>query len=166
MQQIIEAVGEFDPIAFDYPVNIIGCGGIGSRIAEGITRMGIGIMRHSPIQLYDPVFFKNHDLYHAWAYSEDPWKPKARVIGEQMQAINPEIVVTPHTENAGSDSALRGVVFVCVSNLSTSKTLVEAVLGNAPGISCVIETRILPHGIGSYCFNPRVALQQERWLEY
>lgn len=156
----------FDPTAFPHSVSIIGCGGMGSRVAEGLARMGVGIHRQSPLHLYDADSFEGHNIANQWIDSSGVGVNKAEQVAANMKALNPKCAVYPHNEMVVEQIAMRGVVFICVDSMSARRKIMEEVVEKNYKIHCVIETRMDAQTGISHCFDPFNQKQNECWWLY
>lgn len=156
----------FNPDHFHMPVTIFGTGGMGSRVAEGLARMGVGIIDKNPISLYDFDHFEPHNLPNQWASAHHLAEPKVVAVKSQILEINPEAKVFAYNMYAEFAGALSGVVFICFDSMSDRRDSVEKIVRDSPGVKCVIETR-MDAGVGiSHCFNPHNEKQLACWRMY
>lgn len=153
----------FNPQTFHYPVHVIGCGGMGSSVAEDLVRMGVGIPGQSPIHLYDDDVFEPHNIANQWAdiYSMGGWK--AAQVAKNMKRINLECDVTAHMQKVETFIHLSGVVFICVDSMAARRTIMENVIEENLGVVCVIETRMDAETGISHCFDPHNTRQSDCW---
>lgn len=166
MLDINRHIDIFNPSKFDYPVHLIGCGGMGSRIAEGLVRMGLGRKDKNPIYLYDHDIFENHNLANQWAALNHLGKFKAQAVRSQMFKINPLACISAYPKKVETGMLLTGVVFICIDSMGGRKNIMEEVIANSPEVKCVIETR-MDAGVGvSHCFDPRHKKQLQCWRMY
>lgn len=157
----------FDPYKFRMPVHIVGCGGIGSRIAEALVRMGLG-MAHNLIFLYDDDVFEAHNLANQFAHRKLLGKPKVIGVKQQLRAINPRanIVARQLRVDEKEKVKLTGVVFICVDSMESRHFLMEKCLEDNNRVRCVIETR-MDAGVGiSHCFDSNNHQHSECWWLY
>ena len=156
----------FNPERFPYPVHIFGCGGMGSRVAEGLVRMGLGIPDVNPITLYDDDRFEEHNLANQFVSQQHLFCHKVVAVRNMLREINPHAMVQAHVERVQRMMQIRGLVFMCVDSMEARRILVEEVVCPAPEVDCVIETR-LDAGVGvSHCFDPKSARQLACWRMY
>lgn len=94
-------------------VAIIGCGALGTAIAEQLCRAGVGFLR-----LIDRDFVEWSNLQRQSLFSEDDARrsaPKAVAAAERLRAINSSCVIEPLVEDlraANAERLLAGVVLV------------------------------------------------------
>jgi molybdopterin/thiamine biosynthesis adenylyltransferase len=156
----------FDPFSFHHPVHIIGCGGIGSRVAESITRMGVGIINQSPIHLYDFDRFEYHNIANQWADIGDVGSLKVRQVALSMRGLNLDCNVSTYNKRVKWWIPLSGVVFICVDSMEARREIMEQVVEENPEVVCVIETRMDAETAISHCFNPHNKQQSDCWWLY
>lgn len=156
----------FDASKFKHPVHVIGCGGMGSRVAEGLVRMGVGQKNKSPIVLYDDDEFAVHNLTNQWVSVPRLFMDKVDAVAAQMREINPQVYLTARSKKINRKVNMAGVVFVCVDSMSARRIIVDKVLAENEDVVCVIETR-MDASVGlSHCFNPADPNQLACWRMY
>jgi len=156
----------FDPTNFNMPLHIIGCGGMGSRVAEGLVRMGLGLENKNPIALYDHDAFALHNLTNQWVSVPHLLKWKVDAVRAQMLEINPQASVIIHPEEVRGEMPMAGVVFICVDSMDARRVIIDEVLEDSDRVRCVIETR-MDAGVGiSHCFDPNEPNQLACWRMY
>ena len=84
-------------------VAVIGVGGVGSWVAEGLARSGLGAL--TLVDLDDVCVTNTNRQLHALA--DTVGRPKVAVLAERVRAINPECRVTEATEFFTAQSAER-----------------------------------------------------------
>ena len=102
----------FDPSTVKEPIHIVGCGAIGSHVAECLARLGV-----TNIHLWDDDVVNTHNIANQMFFACDVKKPKVSAVATMMCAINPSIVVTEHNERVKEDARLKGYVFLCVDSI-------------------------------------------------
>lgn len=156
----------FNPTKFSKPIHIFGCGGMGSRMAEGLVRMGLGQRGRSPIYLYDRDTFESHNLANQWVDEVGVNSSKVHAVRRQMLAINPYAEVKPRFQKVVGGLRVRGVVFICVDTMTDRRAIMEGVILNSHRVKCVIETRMDAGAGVSHCFNPHNHRHLECWKLY
>jgi len=156
----------FNPESFSMPVHIVGCGGMGSRVAEGMVRMGVGVADKSPIHLYDADIFEAHNLTNQWTTSSRLHMKKVEVVRSLMLEVNPQASIIINPVRLQEETALSGVVFICVDSMKDRQALIEKVMKKPSEVHCVIEVR-MDAGVGvTHCFNPNNQKQLDCWRLY
>lgn len=154
----------FNPDTFNEPVHIIGCGGMGSRIAEGLVRMGVGEKQH--IYLYDPDTFEAHNVANQWVDDGAIMETKVHAVAKAMKRINPDCKITPRAVRVSSSSILKGVVFLCLDSMAARRQIMENAIEQSRWVDCVIETRMDAETGISHCFDPHNRHQNDCWWLY
>jgi len=117
----------FDPAKnLNDPIHIIGCGAIGSILAEGLTRLGI-----TGLHLYDFDIVEEHNLTNQLFTHPDLYKLKVTALAEHLQAINPEAKPKLYEDGWKPGVLLKGFVFLCVDSIELRKTIVTENIINA-----------------------------------
>lgn len=118
----------FDATKIKAPIHIVGCGAIGSHIAEQLTRIGC-----SDIHLWDMDTVSAHNITNQMFIEGDMGLPKVQAVGAMMYDINSNVVVKLH--NTGwQGEILNGYVFLCVDNIDLRR---EIVLKNQYNPNCI-----------------------------
>jgi len=102
-------------------INIVGCGSIGSHLAELFARQGV-----ESVELYDFDVVSAHNITNQMFFAEDIGTPKVDAVEKMMLAINPDIKVIKHEKGLEEPFTLNGFVFLCVDNIELRKKIVEA----------------------------------------
>lgn len=69
---------------------VIGCGGLGGYVVEGLARLGVG-----ELVAVDPDVFEEHNLNRQLLSStENLGYPKVRAAAERVRAVNPAVTLT------------------------------------------------------------------------
>ena len=73
-------------------VAVVGCGGLGGHVIEGLARLGIG-----HITIIDPDVFEEHNLNRqTFCTISNLGKNKAEVTAERIYELNPAVTILPH----------------------------------------------------------------------
>lgn len=126
----------FNPDEFNDEIHIIGCGAVGSTIAEQLARLGI-----KKIHLYDFDTVSEHNITNQMFYLAHVGLTKLKALDEILHAINPEIELIHHPEGWESGNTLSGYIFLAVDNIDTRKEIVKDNLFN-PNIIAMFDTRM------------------------
>ena len=111
----------FNPESLSDKIHIIGCGSVGSTVAELLARFGL-----TNVSLYDFDVVEEHNLANQMFTTEDLYKPKVECVYKRWCSINPEAAKTINLYTAGWDGQkLSGYVFLCVDNIELRKRIVE-----------------------------------------
>lgn len=111
----------FDPFSCKGKIHIIGCGSVGSTVAELLARFGL-----TNVNLYDFDTVAEHNLANQMFVSDDVGKNKAEKVYDRWVEINPEAARTIRVYKEGwNGQRLSGYVFLCVDNIELRKKIVE-----------------------------------------
>lgn len=111
----------FDAAEIKAPIHIVGCGAIGSHIAEQLTRMGCG-----NIHLWDFDTVEAHNITNQAFIEEDIGEQKVIAVARMMLTINPEMNPPVVMHGKGWDGEiLNGYVFLCVDNIDLRRKIVK-----------------------------------------
>ena len=138
---IIKHLEYFDPGTVKEPLHIIGCGAIGSTLAEGLVRTGF-----EKLHLYDFDTVVEHNLANQMFYHHQIGMPKVEAVDENLYNINPGIhtSIQLHPEGYWVDKPhrpLTGHVFLCVDNIDLRRTITEELMGNS-NVKTVMDFRM------------------------
>lgn len=154
----------FDPNGFHLPVHIVGCGGMGSHIATGLVRMGVGA--RTAIHLYDFDDYEPHNLANQAIDEDSVGQPKVIGLEQQLRYIEKNLNIFVHEEEVRGKAEFDGVVFLCLDKMEARKDIVEWCLEGRRDVKCVIETRMDAETGISHCFNPNNPQHMDCWWMY
>lgn len=115
----------FDPTKIKDAIHIIGCGAIGSHLAEQIARLGI-----SEVHLWDFDTVSAHNIANQNFRDKDINRLKVDALKEIMQEINPEINIKIHEKGWEEGDKLSGWIFLAVDNIDIRRAIIEDNQGN------------------------------------
>ena len=111
----------FNPDTCKNRIHIIGCGSVGSTVAELLARFGL-----MNVSLYDFDVVEEHNLANQMFTTENLYKPKIEGVYERWIKINPEAAKTIKLYPDGwNGNKLSGYVFLCVDNIELRRRIVE-----------------------------------------
>ena len=111
----------FNPDSCPERINIIGCGSVGSTVAELLARFGL-----TNVNLYDFDVVEEHNLANQMFTTKNLYKPKLEGVYDRWVEINPEAAKTIKLYGDGwTGQKLSGYVFLCVDNIELRKKIVE-----------------------------------------
>lgn len=116
----------FQPEMCKERLHIIGCGAIGSTVAENLARFGL-----TKITLYDFDNVEAHNIANQMFTQEDIGKPKVEAVADYLVKINPEVandIKLVHKGYVGQ--RLSGYVFLCVDNIDLRREIAQACQDN------------------------------------
>jgi len=112
----------FKPDMLESRVHIIGCGAIGSTVAENLVRFGI-----TKITLYDFDTVEAHNIANQMFRHTDIGKLKIDALAEYLTEINPECAADLKLIKEGwTGQRLSGYVFLCVDNIDLRREIATA----------------------------------------
>lgn len=118
---LIKLDGFFHPSMVKSKIHIIGCGAVGSTIAEQLARCGI-----TDFVLYDHDIVEPHNIANQMFREKDIGRKKVDALAEILSEINPEVADRIETvPNKYVDQPLSGVVFLCVDKVSVRKAIAK-----------------------------------------
>ena len=111
----------FNPEDCTERIHLIGCGSVGSAVAELLARFGL-----TNVSLYDFDVVEEHNLANQMFTTKNLYKPKIEGVYERWIDINPEASKSLKLYSNGWDgNKLSGYVFLCVDNIELRKRIVE-----------------------------------------
>ena len=112
----------FQPEMCKERIHIIGCGSVGSTLAELLTRFGL-----TKITLYDFDEVEPHNLANQMFLQTDVGKKKIDAVAERMEAINPLVKPDVRKMNEGWKPGMKltGYVFLAVDNIELRHQIVK-----------------------------------------
>ncbi|MCL2638454.1 MAG: ThiF family adenylyltransferase [Oscillospiraceae bacterium] len=117
-------------------IHIIGCGSVGSTVAELLTRFGL-----TKLTLYDFDTVEPKNLANQMFRQKHVGKPKVEALTNMLCEINPQTTENIHIDERGYTSQkLSGYVFLCVDNIELRKQIAEANKNN-PYIKAMFDFR-------------------------
>lgn len=126
----------FDPDKFNDEIHIIGCGAVGSTIAEQLARLGI-----KKIHLYDFDTVSAHNITNQMFFERQIGQEKIIALSDILTMINPNIEIIKHRTGWKEGMPLSGYVFLAVDNINTRKEIVKDNLFNT-NIKAMFDTRM------------------------
>ena len=126
----------FNPDQFDDDIHIIGCGAVGSTIAEQLARLGI-----KKIHLYDFDTVSEHNITNQMFLNNQIGMKKTEALQQIMSQINPDIEIIQHTEGWKPGTTLSGYVMLAVDSIDTRNEIVKDNFFNT-NIKAMFDTRM------------------------
>lgn len=122
MMDLSKSYEFFKPEDINCRVHIIGCGSVGSTVAENLARFGI-----TKITLYDFDIVEPHNVANQMFSHSDIGKPKVVAVAENLMSINPDckkdlVIIGEGYVNQN----LSGYVFLCVDSVELRQKIVKA----------------------------------------
>ncbi|MBQ0014742.1 MAG: ThiF family adenylyltransferase [Oscillospiraceae bacterium] len=136
MMDLSKSYEYFQPEKSKAKIHIIGCGSVGSTVAENLARSGV-----TNFVLWDFDKVEPHNLANQMFRQEDVGKLKVEAVSEMLQEINPDIKDTIKLEPEGwQGKQLSGFVFLCVDNIDLRREIVEKHFDN-PNVKAMFDFR-------------------------
>ena len=124
---LVKSQDYFDPFNVPGRCHIIGCGSVGSTVAELLIRLGI-----TKISLYDFDYVNSHNLANQMFFNSDIKRLKTEAVKDLLVSINPDAKSDIIVDSAGWNEKTRldGYVFLCVDNIDLRRDIVTKNKGN------------------------------------
>ena len=110
----------FDPTKVKGRCHIIGCGSIGSNVAELLARYGI-----EDIVLYDFDVVESHNIVNQLYTEEDVGTEKTTALSKLLYKINPKLKTTMEIKGKYENQMLTDYVFMCVDSVEVRNQIVK-----------------------------------------
>lgn len=128
----------FQPEKDEARIHIIGCGSVGSTVAENLARCGV-----TKMTLYDFDHVENHNIVNQMFTQGDVGKMKVDALKDILININPECRNTVEVQREGwTKQRLSGYIFLCVDSIELRREIVEKNMNNM-NVKAVFDFRTL-----------------------
>ena len=118
---LVKSYDFFQPEKCEERIHIIGCGAVGSTVAENLVRFGL-----TKITLYDFDTVEAHNIANQMFRHIDIGKTKVDALAEYLREINPDIVDNLEIEPEGwHGQRMSGYIFLCVDNIDLRREIAE-----------------------------------------
>ena len=126
----------FQPEKDESRIHIIGCGSVGSTVAENLARCGV-----TKFTLWDFDMVEPHNLANQMFRQKDVGKAKVDALKDILMEINPEIEDEIELKpNGWKGKVLSGYIFLCVDNIDLRREFVEAHM-DSPFVKAMFDFR-------------------------
>lgn len=125
----------FDPTKVNGRCHVIGCGSIGSHVAEMLARYGI-----EEIVLYDFDIVESHNIANQLYTEVNIGEEKTLALARILTHINPRLKNTLQIEGRYESQILTDYVFMCVDSVEVRNQIVKTNKYN-PMIKAVFDFR-------------------------
>lgn len=126
----------FAPDKNQETIHIIGCGSVGSTVAENLVRCGI-----TKITLWDFDRVEPHNIVNQMFRQKDIGKMKVEALRDILVEINPDVADKIELKPDGwKGKMLSGYVFLCVDSIELRRKFVEKHM-DSPYIKAVFDFR-------------------------
>ena len=137
----------FQPEKDDARIHIVGCGSVGSTIAENLARCGV-----TKMTLWDFDKVESHNIVNQMFTQNDVGKLKVDALKNILMDINPETAKTVEVKPDGWQGKLMsGYIFLCVDSIELRREIVEKHM-DSPFVKAVFDFRTLLEGAQHYAF--------------
>lgn len=111
----------FQPEKDDARIHIVGCGSVGSTVAENLARCGV-----TRFTLWDFDTVEQHNIVNQMFRQQDVGKPKVEALSDILMEINPDIAQHIELKPKGWQGKLMsGYIFLCVDSIELRRQIVE-----------------------------------------
>lgn len=128
----------FKPETVEERIHIVGCGSVGSTLAENLARVGL-----TKFTLWDFDEVEPHNIVNQMFTQEHIGKPKVEALKKIILSINPEAADDIQVEPKGwRGKMMSGYIFLAVDNIELRKKIVERHM-DSPYVKAVFDFRTL-----------------------
>lgn len=118
---LTKSIEYFDPVKVRQKCHIIGCGSVGSTVAENLARLGV-----TKFVLYDFDVVEPKNLANQMFTQSDIKSQKVDAVKKIICDINPEAEPTIELHRGGyTDQRLNGYVFLAVDNIDLRREVCQ-----------------------------------------
>ena len=150
----------FNPSEIGARCHIVGCGSVGSTIAENLVRCGV-----TKISLYDFDTVEPRNIANQMFRAKDIGRPKVDALRDLLVEINPDCESEIRTYADGwKNEILNGYVFLAVDSIETRREFVERHKYAAGIVRAVFDIRTTLTGFQMYAARWDDAKQRENLL--
>jgi len=138
MMDLSKSYDFFQPEKDNSRIHIVGCGSVGSTLAENLARCGV-----TKMTLWDFDKVEAHNIVNQMFRQQDIGKLKVEALKDILMDINPEIKDDVELKPKGWEGKLMsGYIFLCVDNIELRRTIVEKHM-HSPYVKAVFDFRTL-----------------------
>lgn len=128
----------FQPEKDDARIHIVGCGSVGSTIAENLARCGV-----TKMTLWDFDKVEPHNIANQMFRQQDVGKFKVDALKDILSDINPDIIDEIELKTDGwKGKLMSGYIFLCVDSIELRREIVEKHM-DSPYVKAVFDFRTL-----------------------
>lgn len=150
----------FQPDAVDSRIHIIGCGSVGSTLAELLIRNGL-----TRLTLWDFDTVEPHNVSNQMFRHSDIGRLKTEALRDLLLEINPEAEGDIEIQSDGwKGKLLSGYLFLCVDNIDLRREIVEKHM-DSPYVKAVFDFRTLLTSAQHYAADWREYKQKKNLLK-
>lgn len=124
---LVKSQDYFDPMSVTERIHIIGCGSVGSTVAENLARLGL-----TKFSLYDFDTVSSHNIANQMFFNSDIKRAKIDAVEDTICAINPDAKPDIKKFEKGwvPGTRMSGYVFLCVDNIDVRRSIAQENIGN------------------------------------
>ena len=138
----------FQPERYNDRIHIVGCGSVGSTLAENLARCGM-----TKFTLWDFDRVEAHNIVNQMFTEQDVGRPKVEALRDILVNINPEIADKIELKPDGWNGKLMsGYVFLAVDSIDLRREIVEKHM-NSPCVKAMFDFRTLLESAQHYAAN-------------
>ena len=126
----------FNPEDLDEEIHIIGCGAVGSTIAENLARLGV-----KKLYLYDFDTVTEHNITNQMFLNKHIGMLKLDALAEILTEINPDIEIVREDTGWQPGTTLSGYIYLAVDDIELRQKIVKENLFNF-NIKAMFDTRM------------------------
>lgn len=148
MMDLSKSYEFFQPEKYDGRIHIIGCGSVGSTLAENLARCGV-----TKMTLWDFDMVESHNIVNQMFRQQDIGKSKVEALADILTDINPYIKDELELQPKGwQGKMLSGYIFLCVDSIELRRQFVEKHM-DSPYVKAVFDFRTLLESAQHYAAN-------------
>lgn len=145
MMDLSKSYDFFQPEKDTSKIHIVGCGSVGSTIAENLARCGIKNM-----VLWDFDKVESRNIVNQMFRQQDIGKLKVNALKDILCDINPELSDTIELKPDGwNGKVMSGYIFLCVDDIDIRREIVEKHMNNS-FVKAVFDVRTMLTGAQHY----------------
>ena len=138
MMDLSKSYDFFQPEKDKSRIHIVGCGSVGSALAENLARCGL-----TKFTLWDFDKVESHNIVNQMFRQQDVGKLKVEALKDILTDINPDIINEIEIKPKGWQGKLMsGYVFLCVDNIEIRRQIVEQHM-DSPYVKAMFDFRTL-----------------------
>lgn len=138
MMDLSKSYEFFQPEKYDGRIHIIGCGSVGSTLAENLARCGV-----TKMTLWDFDTVESHNIVNQMFSQQHIGKLKVEALADILVDINPYIKDELELQPKGwQGKLLSGYIFLCVDSIELRREFVEKHM-DSPYVKAVFDFRTL-----------------------
>lgn len=150
----------FDPTKDSARCHIIGCGSVGSTVAENLVRCGV-----TNLTLWDFDKVESKNIVNQMFRDSDIGRPKTEALRDILVEINPDVSTSVVLKSEGwQGENVSGYIFLAVDSIELRKKILEKHMVS-PFVKAVFDFRTLLESAQHYAADWSDLAQRERLLK-